>query len=356
MSKILEQLVAATENEYGTIVGQDGCRCGDITELYDTGSYALNAIISGSIFGGAAAGRSLALAGKSGCGKTYAAMSISDAFLKSHENAAVIYFDTEAAVSTDMFIERGMDVDRISVIPVNVLQDFKTQVMRVIKEYSKVALDSKGKLKDDRMRLMIVLDSLGMLATRKEMDDGLSGSDKKDMTRAGIIRGVFRTIVNDIGALGIPLIITNHTYAVIGAMHSADEVAGGGGLKYAASTIVTFGKRQEKDGTELIGTILPAKAIKSRLTKEGSTTTLAINFEKGMDRYYGLCDMAINSGVWQRVSKKIKVGEKMFWEKEIVNDPEKFFTDDVLEAIDEYAKQRYKYGENPLIDGEGYED
>jgi hypothetical protein len=139
--------------------------------------------------------------------------------------------------------------------------------------------------------------------------------------------------------------MTNHTYDVIGSMFPQKEMGGGSGLKYAASSIVYLSKRKEKDGTEVVGNIIHCKNYKSRLTKENAQIDVRLTYKEGLDRHYGLLDLAIEAGIFNKVSTRIELpdGTKVFG-KTINDEPEKYFTKEVLEKIDEYTKRKFSYG------------
>ena len=184
-----------------------------------------------------------------------------------------------------------------------------------------------------------------MLSTEKEMADTAEGKTTRDMTRAQVIKATFRTLTLKLGAANIPLIMTNHTYAVIGSMFPTKEMGGGTGLKYAASTIVYLSKKKEKEGTEVVGNIVHCKTYKSRLTKENQMVDVRLSYTKGLDRYYGLLELAVEAGVFSSVSTRIELpdGTKTFG-KTINNDPEKYFTPEVMEKLDAFAKEKFTYG------------
>ena len=145
------------------------------------------------------------------------------------------------------------------------------------------------------------LDSLGMLSTTKEIEDTEAGKETRDMTRSQIVKATFRVLTLKLGKLGVPLILTNHTYDVIGSMFPQKEMGGGSGLKYAASQIIYLSKKKEKDGTEVIGNIIHCKTYKSRLTKENQMVDVRLSYTKGLDRYYGLLDLALETGIFKSV-------------------------------------------------------
>ena len=205
----LDTVIKDSKNEYASFVS-DGVAAGDIESFVDTGSYVINALVSGSIFGGFPSNKITALAGESGTGKTFFCLSVVKSFLDSNPDAGVIYFETESAISKDMIESRGIDSTRMVIFPVDTIEEFRTQAIRIIDKY----LEEK---KESRQPLMFVLDSLGMLATAKEVQDATNDKQVRDMTKAQLIKSCFRILTLKLGKANIPMLVTNHTYYVVGA-------------------------------------------------------------------------------------------------------------------------------------------
>jgi hypothetical protein len=186
------------------------------------------------------------------------------------------------------------------------------------------------------------------------MNDGLEGKEVRDMTRSQVIKSVFRTMTLKLGKLGIPLIVTNHTYDIIGAYVPMKEMGGGSGLKYAASTIIYLSKKKEKIDNEVVGNIIHCKLHKGRLTRENKMIDTLLTFDKGLDKYYGLIPLALKHGIFKKNSTKIELPDgKTVFESHINKNPEKFFTEEVLKALDLAASKEFKYGmEEAEINGE----
>ena len=337
MSNFLKDIIKETGNEYATLASE-GVTGGDVDSFIDTGSYAFNALLSGSIFGGLPGNRITAIAGEAATGKTFFALGVCKHFLDKDKDAGVIYFESENAVSKDMLEQRGLDTNRIVIMPVATVQEFRLQAIRVLDKY----LEQE---KDKRKPIMFVLDSLGMLSTTKEMEDTAEGKETRDMTRSQIVKSAFRVLTLKLGQANVPMIMTNHTYDVIGSMFPQNEMGGGSGLKYAASSIVYLGKKKEKDGAEVVGNIVHCKNYKSRITKENAMVDVRLTYSKGLDQYYGLLDLAEESGLFKKVSTRYELpdGSKQY-AKTINNEPEKYFKKEILEKIDEYTKRKFTYG------------
>ena len=324
-------------NEYGGIV-EDGVEAGDVASFIDTGSHIFNALLSGSIHGGLPSNKITALAGESATGKTFFLMGIVKSFLDSDPNAGVIYFESESAITKQMIVDRGIDPKRMVMMPVTTVQQFRTQALRVLDMY----LD---KDEADRQPMFLCLDSLGMLSTTKEVEDTAEGKETRDMTRAQVLKAAFRVLTLKLGRAKVPMVVTNHTYDVVGSMFPTKEMGGGSGLKYAASSIVYLSKRKEKDGTEVVGNIIHCKNHKSRLTKENKMVDVRLTYDKGLDRYYGLLELAEKYEVFKKSGPRFELpdGSKQY-AKTILNDPDKFFTEDIMHKLDLAAETEFKYG------------
>ena len=333
----LNKVIKELDNEFASIV-DEGIAAGDCDSYVDTGAYILNALCSGSIFGGLPQNKVTALAGESSTGKTFFALSIVKNFLEQNADGEVVYFESESAISKDMMETRGIDVKRVGLVPVTTVQDFRTQSIKIVDEYMKFK-------KEDRPPMLFVLDSLGMLSTTKEVQDATDGKETRDMTRAQVIKSIFRILSLKLGQAGIPLIVTNHTYEVVGAYVPTKEMGGGTGLKYAASSILFLSKKKEKDGTEQVGNIIKVKAHKSRFTKENSIVETRLFFDElGIDKYYGLLELGQQYGVFERVGNRVKTEHGNVYPSAIYKDPEKYFTPEILQALDECARKEFCYG------------
>jgi RecA/RadA recombinase len=342
----IKDLVKSSGNEYANIVS-DGVAAGDVDTFVDTGSYVFNALLSGSLYGGLPSNKITAIAGESATGKTFFALGMVKQFLEDNPESAVIYFESESAISKQMIEERGIDSKRMVIVPVVTVQEFRKQAISILDKYLETP-------KDKRPPMMMCLDSLGMLSTTKEIEDTAEGKETRDMTRAQVVKGAFRVLTLKLGRAGVPMIVTNHTYDVIGSMFPQKEMGGGSGLKYAASSIIYLSKKKEKEGTEVVGNIIHCKNAKSRLTVENRIVDVRLSYDKGLDRYYGLLDLALASGIFEKSSTRIKLPNgKTEFGKTINNNPEKYFTEDVMERLETVVEGYFKYGnENRTDDSE----
>lgn len=332
----LKDIVKEINNEYASIVA-DGVATGDCTEFIDTGSYIFNALLSGSIYGGIPSNKITALAGETSTGKTFFCLSIVKHFLDSNPEAGVIYFESESAITKQMIEERGIDSTRMIIVPVVTVQEFRTQALKIVDKF----LEQK---QSERKPLMFVLDSLGNLSTTKEIEDSSEGKETRDMTRAQVTKSVFRVLTLKLGKANIPMLVTNHTYDVVGAYVPTKEMGGGSGLKYAASTIIYLSKSKEKDGTQIVGNIIKCKAQKSRFTKENSLAETRLYYDTGLDPYYGLLELGEKYGVFSKSAGRYEVNGVKTFAKTILSDPQKYFTPEIMQALDECAKKEFSYG------------
>ena len=330
----LKEIVKEIGDEYTQLAADI-----DETETYvDTGSYIFNGLCSGSIFGGVSGNKITAIAGESSTGKTFFSLAVVKNFLDSNPGGCCLYFDTEAAVNRSLLESRGIDLERLVVVNVVTIEDFRSKALRAVDIYLKTS-------EDDRKPCMFVLDSLGMLSTEKEIRDALDDKQVRDMTKSQLVKGAFRMLTLKLGQAKIPMIVTNHTYDVIGSYVPTKEMGGGSGLKYAASTIIYLSKKKEKDGTAVVGNLIKAKTAKSRLSKENKDVTVRLYFdERGLDKYYGLLELGEVGGMWKNVAGRYEMNGKKVYAKEILKNPDKYFTQEVLEQLDEIAKEQFSYG------------
>mgnify|MGYP001171990544 CR=1 FL=1 len=311
----------------------------DETETFvDTGSYIFNGLVSGSLFGGVSGNKITAIAGESSTGKTFFSLAVVKNFLNSNPDGYCLYFDTEAAVNKSLLADRGIDLNRTVVVNVVTVEEFRTKALKAVDLYLK-------KPEEERKPCMFVLDSLGMLSTEKEITDALNDKQVRDMTKSQLIKGAFRMLTLKLGQANIPMIVTNHTYDVIGSYVPTKEMGGGSGLKYAASTIIYLSKKKEKDGTEIVGNIIKAKTSKSRLSKENKDVEIRLFYdERGLDRYYGLLELGELGGLWKNVAGRYEMNGKKVYAKAILKDPEEYFTEEVMQKLDEIARKEFSYG------------
>lgn len=337
-NSFLKDMVKVTGNDYASVV-EDGVEISDVTGFIDTGVYALNALLSGSMYGGLPANKITALAGESSTGKTEFTLCLVKRFLDSNKDAVCMYFESEGAVAKEMFLARGIDPSRVAVIAVTTVEEFRHQAIKVADNYLKMS-------KSERKPMMFVLDSLGMLSSSKEMEDTAEGKGTRDMTRAQITKATFRVLTMRLARAGIPMIFTNHVYNTQGSMYPQKVMSGGEALRYAASTVLFLSKRKEKDSeNQIVGNVIHCNLYKGRFTKENSLVDVLLRYDTGLNKYYGLLPIAEKYGIFKKVSTRYEMpdGSKAF-EKNILDNPEKYYTDEVMKQLEECMAKEFKYG------------
>ena len=330
----LKEIVKEIGDEYTQIASDI-----DETERFiDTGSYIFNGLINGSIFGGVSSNRITAIAGESSTGKTYFSLAVVKNFLDTYPDGYCLYFDTEAAVNKGLLESRGIDTTRLVVVNVVTIEEFRGKALKAVDIYLKTD-------EDKRKPCMFVLDSLGMLSTEKEITDALNDKQVRDMTKSQLVKGAFRMLTLKLGQANIPLIVTNHTYDVIGSYVPTKEMGGGSGLKYAASTIIYLSKKKEKSEKEVVGNIIKAKTVKSRLSKENKEVEIRLYYDdRGLDKYYGLLELGEIGGLWSNKAGRYEINGKKVFAKQILAKPEEYFTQETMQSLDEIARKHFSYG------------
>lgn len=328
-------------NKDNTVLLSEGGNSAEFGGWIDTGSYALNALVSGSMYGGIPDNKVVALAGEEATGKTYFALGLIDSFMKTRENAGVNFNDTESAVTEAMMKTRGIDPERLILTEPATIQEFRTEALRLIDVYT---------AEKNPPPLMMVLDSLGQLSTTKEIEDTQAGKETKDMSRAALIKATFRVLNLKLAKAKIPMIVTNHVYDVVGSYVPMKEMSGGSGLKYTASIILFLSKKKDKDGTEVVGNIIRVRAVKSRFTRQDKVVEVKLSYTHGLDRYYGLLPIAEKYGIFPKVGKKYEVAPGVtVFENKINKNPEKYYTAEVMEKLERACAAEFKYGPGELM-------
>ena len=324
-------------NDENTTIADDGISSSQFSGCVDTGSYILNAALSGSLYGGVPNNKITAFAGESATGKTFFVLSVVKRCLDDNLDGAVFYFDTEAAVTKEMMESRGIDTKRVIISEPDSIQKFRHTSLQILDNYTK----SK-----ERPPMMMVLDSLGQMSTTKELEDTAEGKETRDMTKAQVLKATFRVLGLKLAKVNVPLLVTNHVYEVVGSYIPTKEMAGGSGLKYAASTICFLSKKKEKDGTEVIGNQIKIKLTKSRFTKENKTVSVLLTYDKGLDRYFGLTELAEKYNIFKKVATRYELPDgKKVYGKQINSNPTAYFTEDIMVQLEKAANEEFLYGD-----------
>ena len=319
------------------VLAEEEMNSGVVKDWIDSGCYIFNALLSADIFKGFASNKITCIAGEKATGKSWYCLQAVKAFLDKHENGMVVYYDSESTLSKQMLDQRGIPSDRVVIDEVITIEEFGTKVKQLLDSYAEAT-------KEERVPLMVVLDSLGQLTTEAEAENVAKGKNTRDMQKQQVIKKALRVCTVQAGKLDVPIFITAHTYKDIMSFIPQDVVAGGEALQYAASSIIILTKAKDKQGTELVGNIITCKAYKSRFTKEGTKVKTRLRFDTGLDRYYGMLELAEAAGVWKKVGTRYDVDGKLTFGKTIEENPKEYFTDEVLNKINEYVKLTFNYG------------
>jgi len=253
-----------------------------VKDLIQTSVPALNVALSGKLDGGLTPGLTV-FAGPSKHFKTAFAMLLAKSYLDKYDDGVILFYDSEFGAPQGYFTSFGIDTDRVVHTPITDIEQLKHDVMSQM----------NGFVRGDHV--MIIVDSVGNLASKKEVDDALDGKSVADMTRAKQMKSLFRMITPHLTIKDIPAIVVNHTYMEIGMFPKA-VVSGGTGIYYSADNIFIIGRQQEKTGSDVVGYNFIINVEKSRFVREKSKIPLEVTFEGGISKWSGLIDMAIESG------------------------------------------------------------
>ena len=303
---------------------------------------ALNVALSGKLDGGLSTGLTV-FAGPSKHFKTAFAMLLSKSYLDKYDDGVVLFYDSEFGAPQGYFDSFGIDTDRVVHTPVTDIEQLKHDVMSQL----------QGIERGDRV--IIIVDSVGNLASRKEVEDAIDGKSVADMTRAKQMKSLFRMVTPHLTIKDIPAVVVNHTYKEIG-LFPKDIVGGGTGIYYSADNIWIIGRQQDKVGTEIKGYHFVINVEKSRFVREKSKIPISVSWEGGIQKWSGLLDVAMGGGYvvkpspgwYQRAGEEGKVREKETLTEE--------FWKPILEGTDfkEYIKKNYQIGS--VVNMEDYKD
>ena len=248
----------------------------------------INVALSGRLDGGLVPGLTM-LAGPSKHFKTAFALLMASAYMKKYKDAVVLFYDSEFGTPQKYFETFNIDMGRVLHTPITDVEQLKFDIMKQLQELDK----------DDKV--IIILDSIGNLASKKEVEDALNEKSVADMSRAKQMKSLFRMVTPHLTFKYIPMVVVNHTYKEIG-MFPKDIVGGGTGSYYSADTIWILGRQQEKTGTDITGYNFIINVEKSRYVREKSKIPVTVSFEGGIQKYSGLLDVALEGGFVQKPS------------------------------------------------------
>lgn len=251
-------------------------------DMIQTSIPIINVALSGKLDGGLTPGLTM-WAGPSKHFKTAFSLLMAKSYLDKYEDAALLFYDSEFGTPQSYFDSFGIDTDRVLHTPLTDIEQLKFDVMQQLTQLE------RGD------RLIIIIDSIGNLASKKEVEDALEGKSVADMSRAKQVKSLFRMVTPHLTMKDVPMVVVNHTYKEIG-MFPKDIVGGGTGSYYSADNIFIIGRQQEKEGTEIVGYNFIINVEKSRYVKEKSKIPVTVSFDGGISKWSGLLDIAIESG------------------------------------------------------------
>jgi RecA/RadA recombinase len=254
----------------------------DKKDMVRTSVPMINVALSGSIDGGLTPGLTV-LAGPSKHFKSAFSLLMAAAYLKKYPESVLVFYDSEFGTPQAYFKSFGIDMDRVIHTPITNIEELKFDIMKQLGEITR------------QDKVVMVIDSVGNLASKKEVEDAENEKSVADMSRAKSLKSLFRMVTPHLTLKDIPLIAINHTYMEIGLYPKA-IVGGGTGIYYSADTIWILGRQQEKDGTEVSGYNFIINVEKSRYVKEKSKIPISVTFEGGIKKWSGLLDLALEGG------------------------------------------------------------
>ena len=311
----------------------------------------VNVALSGSIDGGITPGITV-LAGPSKHFKTSFALLMASAYLQAKPESVVLFYDSEFGSPQTYFEQFGIDPERVLHTPITNIEELKFDLVAQLEELDR---------NDD---VIVVIDSIGNLASKKELDDALNEKAVADMSRAKALKGLFRIITPYLAMKNIPLLAVNHTYKEIG-LFPRDIVGGGTGIMYSSDNVWIIGRQQEKQGQEVVGYNFIVNVEKSRYVKEKSKIPIGVSWEGGLQKYSGLLEVALiggyvdkpSNGWYQRVD--LTTGEVIGSKLRLKDTMTADFWEPILETTDfpEFLKKTYKIGYNAptIVNSEGLE-
>jgi RecA/RadA recombinase len=321
-------------------------------DMIQTSVPMVNVALSGNLDGGLTPGLTM-FAGPSKHFKTAFALLMASAYMEKYKDAVVLFYDSEFGTPQSYFDTFNIDTDRVLHTPITDVEQLKHDIMVQLQQIE------KGN------KVIIVLDSIGNLASKKEVDDATEGKSVADMSRAKQMKSLFRMVTPHLTIKDIPMIVVNHTYKEIG-LYPKDIVGGGTGSYYSADTIWILGRQQEKTGTEITGYNFIINVEKSRFVREKSKIPVAVSFDGGIQKYSGLMDIALegnfvskpSNGWYSKVDQE--TGEVNPLRKRFDDTQNAEFWDDILasEKFKEYVRKRYEItygnimGKDPILEEE----
>jgi RecA/RadA recombinase len=311
-------------------------------DMVQTDIPMINVALSGSLDGGFTPGLTM-FAGPSKHFKTAFSLLMAKAYLDKYPDSAVLFYDSEFGTPQSYFHAFGIDIDRVLHTPIMDVEQLKFDIMQQLTSVDR----------DDK--LIIIIDSIGNLASKKEVEDAMDGKSVADMSRAKQIKSLFRMVTPYLTMKDIPMVVVNHTYKEIG-LYPKDIVGGGTGSYYSADTIFILGRQQEKEGTDVVGYNFIINVEKSRYVREKSKIPITVSFTGGISKWSGLLDVAMESGHvvkpsngwYSKVDADGVIEDKKYRIKE--TDTADFWTPILnQQSFKDWIKNRYNIGTTDMI-------
>ena len=344
MSSIFNKIKKITENENAFILNEDNPY--KVCNWIDTGCYALNAILSdGDILKGIPDGKRIMLAGESGTAKSLFTSYLIKKYLDNKPNSKAIFFESEGSSTVDMARHAGIDEKKMIILPVMTIEETRTQMVKILDEIIEERKNDSKKQEN----FIFILDSIGMLSSAKETEDVASGNDKRDMTKAQLMKGFARVISLKLALCQSPFLIVAHTYATMDK-YNPQMVGGGSAFRYMADIILVLSKTKAKEdgGKEQIGVEIRCKVEKSRYMQENKIVKLLLSFKHGLFKYSYLTELSKTLEIFKKegMSYILPDGKKIkMKEMRVPKTSTPYFTDDVLKTIGDGIKKDFGFGD-----------
>ena len=306
-------------------------------DMIPTAIPIINVALSGRLDGGLTPGLTM-WAGPSKHFKTAFSLLMARAYLDKYPDAALLFYDSEFGTPQSYFETFGIDMDRVLHTPVTDVEQLKFDIMQQLQNIQR------------NDHLIIVIDSIGNLASKKEVEDALDGKSVADMSRAKQMKSLFRMVTPHLTLKDIPMVVVNHTYKEIG-LYPKDIVGGGTGSYYSADNIFILGRQQEKEGTEVVGYNFIINVEKSRYVKEKSKIPVSVSFDGGISKWSGLLDLALDSGHVTKPSNGwyAKTGEEKKYRVKETDTKEFWMSILTDKAFYDFVKQKYSIGVSNMV-------
>ena len=304
-------------------------------DMIQTDVPIVNVALSGNLDGGLTPGLTM-FAGPSKHFKTAFALLMAKSYMNKYDDAVVLFYDSEFGTPQSYFDAFGIDTERVLHTPITDVEQLKHDIMNQLQNIEKTD------------KVIIILDSIGNLASKKEVEDSIEGKSVADMSRAKQMKSLFRMVTPHLTIKDIPMVVVNHTYKEIG-MFPKDIVGGGTGSYYSADTIWILGRQQDKDGTEIVGYNFIINVEKSRYVREKSKIPVTVSFDGGINKWSGLLDIALegnfvtkpSNGWYAKVDQE--TGEVLEKKRFADTQTEEFWKDILAdERFKEFVRKKYE--------------